>query len=97
MTPEGKVKKQIKAYLDEIGAYHFWPVPTGYGAPLLDCYASVRGKFVAIEVKALGKKPTKRQINTMKQINAKKGQAFWVDNVDDVKLLLQEYEYVDVS
>ena len=31
MTPEGKVKKKIVAYLKEIGAYYFFPATGGYG------------------------------------------------------------------
>jgi hypothetical protein len=77
MTPEGRIKKEIKAYLDSIGAYHIWPVSTGYGPALLDCYASVKGHFVAIEVKASGKKPTPRQELTMQEILAKGGASFW--------------------
>jgi hypothetical protein len=70
MTPEGKVKKEIKAYLDSIGAYHVWPVPTGYGSPMVDCYACINGKFYAIEVKAPGKKPTPKQ--SLVLLNVKK-------------------------
>ena len=76
MTPEGKVKKEIKAYLDSIGAYHIWPVPTGYGPKLVDCYACLRGRFVAIEVKAPGKMPTKYQSLEITRMNHALGIAF---------------------
>lgn len=84
MTPEGRVKAEIKKYLDSIGAYHVWPVPTGYGSPLLDCYASIRGHFFAIEVKAPGKKPTSRQMQTILEINRKGGEALYVTKLDDL-------------
>ena len=53
MTPEGKVKKKIVAYLKEIGAYYFFPATGGYGKSgvpdIVGCY---KGKFFGIEVKA---------------------------------------------
>lgn len=59
MTPEGKVKAEIKAYLDSIGAYYFMPVQMGYGVrgtpDFLVCW---RGKFIGIEAKASTGKPS---------------------------------------
>lgn len=54
VTPEGREKKLVKAYLASGGAYQFWPVQTGYGAATLDCLACINGHFVAIEVKKEG-------------------------------------------
>lgn len=51
MTPEGKVKKEIKTYLDSIGAYYFMPVPMGYGKRTVDFLVCWRGAFIAIEAK----------------------------------------------
>ncbi len=51
MTPEGKVKKEIKDALKARGAYQFWPVQRGYGVATVDCLACDDGRFVAIEVK----------------------------------------------
>lgn len=54
-TPEGKVKDQIKAILQEYGAHFYMPVPTGYGLrgepDFICCY---KGRYVAIEAKASG-------------------------------------------
>ena len=73
MTPEGKVKFEIKKYLDSIGAYHVWPVPMGYGPKLLDCYACIAVRFVVIDAKAPGKMPTRSQSYEMSRISKKGG------------------------
>lgn len=63
MTPEGKVKEKVKAYLKSIGAWQFWPVSNGMGQHgIPDCVACYRGRFVSIETKAPGKKPTPLQV-----------------------------------
>ncbi len=85
MTPEGKVKAEIKAYLDSIGAYHFWPVQMGMGAATVDCLACINGIFFAIEVKRPGGKATKRQLLTIKAVGDAKGIAFIADCLDTVK------------
>jgi len=63
---EAKVKQTVKGILAKLGAYAVWPVPTGYGSTLVDCYACVPvtitkdmvghtvGVFVAIETKREG-------------------------------------------
>lgn len=60
-TPEGKVKDRVKKLLDTHGAWHNWPVPAGYGIPMLDCVGCHRGAFFAIETKAPGQHLTPRQ------------------------------------
>lgn len=67
-TPEGKVKAQVKALLDEHGAYHNWPVPGGYGIPMLDAVGCHCGEFFAIETKAPGQHMTPRQEFTKTQM-----------------------------
>jgi urease accessory protein UreE len=52
MTPEGKVKKALKKWLDERGYYYFMPVPTGRGRRTVDFLVCMEGTFVAIEAKA---------------------------------------------
>lgn len=65
MTPEGKVKKHVKELLaQEKYAQHLWanwPVPAGYGVPMLDCIGSFKGRAFAIETKAPGEHLTERQ------------------------------------
>ena len=67
-TPEGKVKAAIKAVLKRVGAYYHMPVQNGMGAPSLDFVCCYKGRFVAIEAKAPGEKPTKRQIQTRNEM-----------------------------
>lgn len=66
MTPEGRVKAKVKKALDTLGrdCWRFMPVQTGYGSPALDFLLAVRGRFVAIETKAPGKKLTPLQETT---------------------------------
>lgn len=73
-TPESKVKVKVKALLNDYGAFHHWPVQTGYGEPTLDCVGCHRGKYFAVETKAPGQKLTPRQELTkerMEQAGAK--------------------------
>jgi hypothetical protein len=79
-TDEGKLKDRCRAYLIKIGAYRFSPVQQGYGAPTLDDLCCIKGRFVGIEYKAPGKKPTPRQEQTMAAIKAAAGVAFWCDD-----------------
>lgn len=69
MTPEGKVKKELKDWLKTIIVpyYAHWPVQTGMGAPDLDCNLVVAGYDWTIECKApvMGAQLTARQHLTM--------------------------------
>lgn len=55
------------------------PVPYGYGASTLDYLICMRGRFIAIETKAPGKKPTDRQKMVIEQIRAAGGATFVID------------------
>ena len=70
MTEEGKVKEQVKKLLKAFGVYYHMPVQNGFGKMSLDFVACHRGFFIAIETKALGKKPTPRQLQTMAEMEA---------------------------
>ena len=83
-TPEGKVKDEVKDYLNSLGAYHFWPVQTGYGAATVDCIGCYKGHFFAIETKRPGGKPTPRQLATLAKMHAAGGFGFVADCLDDV-------------
>ena len=85
MTPEGKVKEDIKKMLRKYDAYWFMPVSNGMGAPSLDFLVCVRGMYVGIEAKAPGKKATARQVMTMDSIRDSGGYAFVCDG--DIKEL----------
>ncbi len=94
MTPEGRVKNEVKKQLKALGAYQFWPVQTGMGALTVDCLACLSGSFVAIETKAPGKKPTPRQAVTLTDITKAGGTALVIDSVDMAKRL---HEYITVT
>lgn len=88
-TPEGRVKAKVKRLLSEHGCYQFWPVQMGYGAPCLDCVGWHKGYAFAIETKAPGKKPTKRQLATAVKMRAAGAPVFIIDGTsqDDMVLL----------
>lgn len=88
MTPEGKVKAEVKKYLKERGAYFFMPVQSGYGAATLDFLVCLNGKFVAIETKAPGKKLTARQGLVRDAIADAGGYVILVDGLDNWKTVL---------
>lgn len=100
MTPEAKVKAETKAYLTSIGAAHFWPVPTGYGPKLIDCFACIRGRFVAIEAKRPGVfEATPSQRLVLARVNTAQGLAFVTDSADRVRKMIEDhileaYDYV---
>lgn len=83
MTPEGRVKAAVNRLLDKYKSiYKFMPVPGGFGASSLDYLLCVNGKFVAIETKAPGKKPTDRQRRIAAQIERAGGVVFIIDSAD---------------
>lgn len=86
-TPEGKIKSRIKKLLNKYGAYTHMPVQNGMGAPSLDFVCCYRGLYIAIEAKAPGKKPTKRQQRTMEKIRNAHGYAFLVHDDETIELL----------
>ena len=50
MTPERRVKTQVRKVLDKLGAYYVMPVTGGYGnsgAP--DFLVCLQGRFIGIE------------------------------------------------
>lgn len=78
-TPEGAVKKRVKALLTFNNCYQYWPVSNGMGAPSLDCIGCYKGRFFGIECKAPGKKPTPRQEVTMNAMMDAAAAVFVVD------------------
>lgn len=85
MTPEAKVKAKVKKVLDHKNCYYFFPATGGYGrAGVPDIVACIEGKFVGIECKANGNKPTLLQQKNLDDIGFSKGIAIVIneDNVD---------------
>jgi hypothetical protein len=75
-TPEAKVKMRVKAVLDEYECFHNWPVPAGYGVPILDCVGCHRGLFFMVETKAPGEHLTPRQEFTRDLVEIAEGKVF---------------------
>ena len=95
MTPEGKVKERVKRMLakftfDSDGKKvmdTFWPVPNGMGASHLDCIICFYGRYIAIETKAPGKKPTPRQENRITSVADAGGAALVIDGDEGLAVL----------
>lgn len=82
MTPEGRVKKKLKAYLDGAGIYYYMPVPGGYGRPTVDFLCCQCGQFIAIETKAGKNKLTALQEHAMHEM-AQAGAQCWLVTLED--------------
>jgi hypothetical protein len=87
---EKTIKAAVKRRLDQIGAYHHWPVQMGFGAACLDCHACYKGIYIAIETKAPGKKLTARQLVTINQIRAAGGLVLVIDSLEQTYVLLAD-------
>jgi len=84
---ERDVKDAVKKCLNELGAYHHWPVQHGYGAPCLDCHGCYKGLYFSVETKRPGKKPTPLQEQTIEKISAAGGLVFVIDDPEDTSVI----------
>lgn len=83
MTPEGKVKAKVKAVLDKRGVYYFMPRGTAFGrAGVPDIICCINGRFLAIECKANGNKPSALQEMEIASIKKAGGMAVVVNELD---------------
>ena len=73
------MKDAIKKVLKEHNAYWFCPVQNGMGSAGLDFHCCHYGRAFFIEAKAPGKKPTPRQLVTIKTIERSGGKVFVID------------------
>jgi hypothetical protein len=93
-TPESYVKKRVSALLTKYRAWHYMPVPSGFGTPTLDYLGCIRGAFFAIEAKPPGKKPTPRQETTIRAMRDAGGAVFVVignDGLDELEEFLKAH------
>ena len=93
MTPERKVKDKVRKVLTDLNAYYAMPIGTGYGnAGVPDFLVCYRGRFIGIECKAQGNKPTALQLKNFKDIESAGGTVWLIDesNVDSLLTLLTE-------
>lgn len=91
MTPEAKVKKQIRKILETTNSYFAMPIGTGYGnSGVPDFLVCHEGHFVGIEAKAGKGKPTALQEDNMQRIRESGGTTMVVNenNLDELKQLL---------
>ena len=83
MTPESRVKKQINAALDAVGAYHvnyIGGLASNNGTPdILGCH---NGRFFGIEAKAGTNKPTDLQMKRLQQIDEAEGLALVINETN---------------
>jgi hypothetical protein len=90
MTPEGKVKAEVKEYLNLLGSdcWYYMPVPMGYGKRgVPDFVCCIRGQFYGIECKAPGKRSdlTPWQSKELDAIHAAGGCSVVIEAVDGIK------------
>lgn len=81
-TPEGRVKSKVKALLAQYPVYGNWPVPGGYGEPMLDFVGCLNGRFFAIETKAPGEKLTPRQEFIKSNMESAGGKVFVITGLN---------------
>jgi len=92
MTPEGYVKKAVKAELDVYpDHYREMPVPGGFGKSGLDFTICFFGFFLAIETKKPKGTPTPRQEERIREIAAAGGFTLVIDTVEQCKGELREF------
>ena len=84
MTPEGKVKDQVRKYLKNKGVWYYQPVQNGMGVVgIPDFICCWNGRFLAIETKAPGKRSqtTANQDRVLAEINDHGGFQIVVDDI----------------
>ena len=85
MTPEKKIKNKVCDVLKKLGAYYFYASTGGYGnSGVPDIIACYKGKFIGIECKANGNKPTALQQKNLRDISIQGGISLLIDetNID---------------
>ena len=95
MTPEGRVKRKAIAELQKLGMYIFFPATGGFGrSGIPDIVCCYKGKFIGIECKAHGNKPTALQKSNLEEIINNGGIAIVIDetSVFNLKQIIEETE-----
>ena len=99
MTPEAKVKKQIRKILDTTRTYYAMPIGTGYGSSgVPDFLACHKGKFVGIEAKAGKGKTTALQEDNLQRIRDSGGSTLVINetNLHELETFLGAKNETDV-
>jgi Holliday junction resolvase len=95
MTPEGRVKRKAVIELQKLGMYVFFPATGGFGrSGIPDIVCCYKGKFIGIECKAHGNKPTALQQSNLEEIVNNGGIAIVIDetSVFNLKQIIEETE-----
>lgn len=93
MTPEGKVKKAVKALLTGAGIHYYMPMQTGYGVVgIPDFICCWNGRYLAVETKAPGKlnNTTANQDRVIAEIRKANGLAVVVDSAEMLREFLEK-------
>jgi hypothetical protein len=91
ITPEGKVKQDVRKLLTEFNIWFYMPVQTGYGVGgIPDFICCWKGMFIAIETKAPGRESrvTPAQRQRMTEIREHGGRVVVVSSADELRLWL---------
>lgn len=89
---EGKVKARVKKLLKELDAWYCMPRGTVMGrSGIPDFLICLHGKFVAVETKSLGNKPTALQQMELSSINMAGGCAWVVNeaNIENFEIVMR--------
>lgn len=93
MKPEALLKANMVAKLRETfpRAYIFRPVQVGMGESTVDILCCLNGRFVGIEAKTPGQRPTPRQNFVLSGIQQADGIGFWSDSVAHMMSVLEAH------
>jgi len=87
-TPEGIVKKQIKALLTAHGTWFFLPVSSGFGVHgIPDFVGCHNGRCFGVEAKAPGKKASALQLRQKSLMEAAGAKWILIDGPESLKEL----------
>jgi hypothetical protein len=82
---------KIKAIFKKEGVYYAMPIGTGYGnSGVPDFLCCVNGRFLGVEAKANGNKPTELQKKNLKDIELSGGYTAVInENASDLQYLVE--------
>ena len=82
---ESEIKREIRHYLKLKGIWHYNSWQGQFSEPgIADLIGIYKGRYLAIEVKVPGRKPSDRQQAFLDRVNHEGGLAFVATGVEDV-------------
>lgn len=92
-TLEGRLKDEVKKYLDSIGAVYYMPVPAfNMTRKMVDFLICYKGRFIALETKIHPRKVTTLQAQFICEVIEAGGIAFVAYELDQVKQLIEDID-----